>query len=105
MSGGLELDGVVRRGGFELALRVAVGPGEVVAVLGPNGAGKSTLLRTVAGLELLESGSLRVAGRVWQDGTVALPPRCSLAQVRSRLLKAGPPMRCRSACSAIAPRW
>ncbi|WP_445256233.1 ABC transporter ATP-binding protein [Nocardioides aurantiacus] len=74
MSGGLELDGVVRRGGFELALRVAVGPGEVVAVLGPNGAGKSTLLRTVAGLELLESGSLRVAGRVWQDGPVALPP-------------------------------
>ncbi|KQT92004.1 ABC transporter ATP-binding protein [Marmoricola sp. Leaf446] len=71
---GLVLDGTVHRGSFELALRVQAGPGEVVGVLGPNGAGKSTLLRTVAGLELLSSGTLEVAGRVWQDGTTALRP-------------------------------
>jgi molybdopterin-binding protein len=42
--------------------RLAIGPGEVVAVLGPNGAGKSTLFRL---LLLLESPD---AGRVLLDG-------------------------------------
>jgi molybdate transport system ATP-binding protein len=51
-----------------------VAPGEVLAVLGPNGAGKTTLLRTVAGLELLDAGLLRVAGEAWQDEGVRLPP-------------------------------
>jgi thiamine transport system ATP-binding protein len=36
--------------------------GEVLAVLGPSGCGKSTLLRAVAGLETLESGSVRYDG-------------------------------------------
>ena len=81
MSAGLELDGVVRRGDFELVLRLAVGPGEVLGVLGPNGAGKSTLLRTVAGLEVMESGTIAVAGRVWQDDATALPPEQRAAGV------------------------
>ena len=70
---GLRFAGAVRRGGFELALDVTVAPGEVLGVLGPNGAGKSTLLRTVAGLEQLTHGEVRVAGRVWQDATTFLP--------------------------------
>lgn len=63
----LVLDGVVRRGSFELALDLEVGPGEVLGVLGPNGAGKSTLLRAVAGLVELAEGRLAVGGRTWQD--------------------------------------
>lgn len=70
---GLVLDGTVRRGSFELALRLEVGAGEVAVVLGPNGAGKSTLLRAVAGLEPMASGTLHVAGRAWQDGDRVLP--------------------------------
>lgn len=81
MNAGLGLDGVVRRGSFELALQVAVGPGEVLGVLGPNGAGKSTLLRAVAGLEVMESGTITVAGRVWQDDTRVLPPEQRAAGV------------------------
>ncbi|MCW2868407.1 MAG: transporter ATP-binding protein [Marmoricola sp.] len=76
MSGGggsLVLDGVVRRGTFELALDLEVGPGEVLGVLGPNGAGKSTLLRAVAGLVELAEGRLSVGGRTWQDATTFLP--------------------------------
>ncbi len=37
--------------------------GEVLAVLGPSGCGKSTLLRAVAGLEELDTGVVRAAGR------------------------------------------
>ncbi len=37
--------------------------GSVVAVLGPSGCGKSTLLRTVAGLEVADSGSVLYDGQ------------------------------------------
>ena len=38
--------------------------GEVVVVLGPSGSGKSTLCRTVNRLETVDSGEIRVAGRL-----------------------------------------
>ncbi|TSE00043.1 sulfate ABC transporter ATP-binding protein [Skermania sp. ID1734] len=37
--------------------------GALTALLGPSGSGKSTLLRSIAGLETLDSGSIRIAGR------------------------------------------
>jgi branched-chain amino acid transport system ATP-binding protein len=41
---------------------LTVGEGEVVAVIGPNGAGKTTLVNTIAGLQRLRSGALRLDG-------------------------------------------
>ena len=38
--------------------------GEAVGIVGSNGSGKSTLLRAIAGLQSLESGSIRVRGEV-----------------------------------------
>jgi ABC-2 type transport system ATP-binding protein len=38
--------------------------GEVFGVVGPNGAGKSTLLKLIAGIYQINSGRIRVAGRV-----------------------------------------
>ena len=57
----LALAGATRRNGFILEVDLTMAFGETIAILGPNGAGKTTLLRLVAGLERLESGSLRLA--------------------------------------------
>lgn len=38
--------------------------GELVVILGPSGCGKSTLLRMVAGLEVITSGEIAIAGQV-----------------------------------------
>jgi sn-glycerol 3-phosphate transport system ATP-binding protein/multiple sugar transport system ATP-binding protein len=50
---------------------LSVASGELVVLVGPSGCGKSTLLRTVAGLELPDSGVIRIGDR---DVTM-LPPR------------------------------
>ncbi|MCH4207247.1 MAG: amino acid ABC transporter ATP-binding protein [Solobacterium sp.] len=41
-----------------------VDTGEVVCVIGPSGSGKSTLCRCIAGLEILDSGTLTVDDKV-----------------------------------------
>jgi len=77
VGGGLEAGVRVRRGAFELAVRVVVPAGEVVAVVGPNGAGKSTLLRAIAGLEPLDDGRVVLDGAVLDapgDGRFVRPP-------------------------------
>ena len=38
------------------------GAGEIVALTGPSGSGKTTLLRCIAGLELIDSGSILLGG-------------------------------------------
>lgn len=46
---------------------VSIEPGARVAVLGPSGSGKSTLLNLVSGIDLPDSGTVRVAGRDLAD--------------------------------------
>ncbi len=41
---------------------IDVADGEFVAVMGPSGCGKSTLLNLIAGLDIADEGSIRVAG-------------------------------------------
>ncbi|OYU43119.1 MAG: ABC transporter, partial [Burkholderiales bacterium PBB4] len=41
--------------------------GEFVVFVGPSGCGKSTLLRTIAGLEEITKGELRIGGRLVND--------------------------------------
>ena len=50
---------------------VDIPDGEFVVLVGPSGCGKSTLLRTVAGLEPISSGDIRIDGKVVND----LPPK------------------------------
>lgn len=48
--------------------------GEVHCLLGPSGSGKSTLLRLVAGLEILQTGSVEIAGRRVAGSNRHVPP-------------------------------
>jgi multiple sugar transport system ATP-binding protein len=50
---------------------VHIQDGEFVVLVGPSGCGKSTLLRTIAGLETVTSGEIRIGDKVVND----LPPR------------------------------
>lgn len=52
--------------------------GEFLVVFGPSGAGKSTLLRVVAGLDPLQSGSVRIGG---EDVTEVPTSRRNVAMV------------------------
>lgn len=53
---------------------LTIGVGEIVCLVGPSGCGKSTLLRVAAGLELVQQGAVRIAGRMVADAHHHLPP-------------------------------
>ncbi|MFD2649652.1 ABC transporter ATP-binding protein [Devosia albogilva] len=52
-------------------ITLTIDKGSFVALVGPSGCGKSTLLRSIAGLETITSGTLRIAGQTM----TGVPPR------------------------------
>jgi multiple sugar transport system ATP-binding protein len=70
----IELNGVNKHYGAYHALKninLAIEEGTFVALVGPSGCGKSTLLRSLAGLETISSGDMRIAGQLMNN----VPPR------------------------------
>ena len=57
--------GVQALNGAELVLY----PGEIHALLGENGAGKSTLLKALAGVHKLDSGTVTLNGKAFEQGS------------------------------------
>ena len=63
---------VVTRGRKEVlhGLSCSVEAGAVTGLLGPSGCGKTTLMRAIVGVQIVESGSVRVLGRPAGDPTL-----------------------------------
>lgn len=59
--------------GFTLAARADLALAGVTALFGPSGSGKTSILSAIAGFRR-GSGSVTVAGKVWQDSRIHLPP-------------------------------
>jgi glutamate/aspartate transport system ATP-binding protein len=71
----ISLSNVSKAFGSFHALRscsLEVGKGEVLVVCGPSGSGKSTLIKCVNGLEVPDTGEIRVDG-TWLDKTTDMP--------------------------------
>ena len=66
----VQLSGVQKAFGEVQVLRdidLEIRDGEFMVFVGPSGCGKSTLLRTIAGLEDISGGTLKINGRVVND--------------------------------------
>ena len=66
----IDIEGVRKRfGAVEVlsGIDLAIPSGEFVVLVGPSGCGKSTLLRIIAGLEDMDAGEIRIAGRRVND--------------------------------------
>ena len=71
----IEISGVSKSFGDLKAvnnLSVSIQEGEYVALLGPNGAGKTTLIEMIEGIQLPDTGMIKIFGHTWQNHATEL---------------------------------
>jgi ABC-2 type transport system ATP-binding protein len=63
-----------------------VNAGELMGLLGPNGAGKTTLVEMIAGLQLPDSGTIRLFGLSWKGHETVLRRKIGLSLQENRFI-------------------
>ena len=48
--------------------------GDIICLLGPSGIGKTTILRTIAGLERIQSGKIRLKNKILSSQDTHIEP-------------------------------
>ena len=48
--------------------------GDIICLLGPSGIGKTTILRSIAGLEKIETGSIKLKGKTLSSNEINIEP-------------------------------
>ena len=48
--------------------------GDIICLLGPSGIGKTTILRSIAGLEKIESGTIKLKGKLLSSNKTNIEP-------------------------------
>jgi ABC-type spermidine/putrescine transport systems, ATPase components len=48
--------------------------GDIICLLGPSGIGKTTILRSIAGLEKIEAGSIKLKGKTLSSSKISIEP-------------------------------
>ena len=48
--------------------------GDIICLLGPSGIGKTTILRSIAGLEEIETGSIKIKGKILSSNKINIEP-------------------------------
>ena len=48
-------------------INLYVNSGESLALLGPNGAGKTTLVEMIEGMQIPDSGEIKINGKTWKN--------------------------------------
>jgi len=82
----IEIDHLNKAYGERLLLEdfsASIPPGSIIGVIGPNGSGKTTLLKMVSGLELPDTGSIRIGETVkwaYADQVRTLDPQKTVYQ-------------------------
>ena len=49
--------------------------GDIICLLGPSGIGKTTILRSIAGLEEIETGSIKLKGKTLSSNKINIEPQ------------------------------
>ena len=60
-------------------VNLRVESGEAVALLGPNGAGKTTLVEMIEGVQIPDSGEIRILEKSWEKDEHFLRKEIGLA--------------------------